>query len=642
MDDGSEAVLALELNSVSKAFDGNVVLGTVNVAVATGEFVAVVGPSGSGKSTLLNMMGLLTAPTEGSIKVFGEETDQVPSSLLDRLRGQQIGFVFQASYLDESRSVLGNTILPLQIAGLHQKRSIDAALESLSWVGMADQWNQRARNLSGGEKQRVALARAVVHSPRILLADEPTGNLDSANTRQVVRLLRELSARGTAVVVVTHDPEVAEFADRVIRVGNGALVDERISSAPRRDYERAAIPLCRSLATASRTARLAGGIAEAINSLTSSLGKSAVISMAFAIGVAGLILARGLSESAARMVDLSIVNRSSSILYARPETSGRWLWEADRAESIARVVRPVEELPGVSGVGVQGEVPPEAARISKITPGGEGLFTGQAYVGTANLLDVRGVALTPNARPDLLDNPDVSSVIVGVDAAKNLGLSINLDQELLLNGRPIAIAGFMVSASDDSLLSSVVLARSSISAAVVPTFIIEVEPGYGQPLATSIPLAVDPADPSSIRIDPVANVDELRAAVADGLSDLVSTISVLVLGLACFSGGLTMYLSVLSRLPGIALRRAMGASRPAVLRAFLQEGLMVGLVGGLAGVAIGPGLLILICNAQGWVPSLDALTLLTGLSSGVAAGLLSAAAPAYLASRAAPAELIRS
>lgn len=124
MDDGSEAVLALELNSVSKAFDGNVVLGTVNVAVATGEFVAVVGPSGSGKSTLLNMMGLLTAPTEGSIKVFGEETDQVPSSLLDRLRGQQIGFVFQASYLDESRSVLGNTILPLQIAGLHQKAAL--------------------------------------------------------------------------------------------------------------------------------------------------------------------------------------------------------------------------------------------------------------------------------------------------------------------------------------------------------------------------------------------------------------------------------------------------------------------------------------------------------------------------------------
>ncbi len=252
------------------------------------------------------------------------------------------------------------------------------------------------------------------------------------------------------------------------------------------------------------------------------------------------------------------------------------------------------------------------------------------------------MSLMPNARLDLLDNPDVSSVIVGVDAAKNLGLSINLDQELLLNGRPIAIAGFMVAATDDPLLSSVVLSRSSLSAAVVPTFVIEVEPGYSVPLATSIPLAVDPANPSSFRIDPVANVDGLRAAVADGLSNLVSTISVVVLGLSCLSGGLTMYLSVLSRLPGIAMRRAMGASRGAILRAFLLEGSMVGLAGGLSGVAIGPDLLILICNAQGWIPSLEALTLLTGVSSGVAAGLLSAAVPAYVASCAAPAELIRS
>ncbi|WP_171042286.1 ABC transporter ATP-binding protein [Sinomonas gamaensis] len=322
MADASEVVPALELNNVSKAFGGNVVLERVDAEVAAGEFVAIIGPSGSGKSTLLNIMGLLAVPTEGSVKVFGERIDRVPSSLLDRLRGQQIGFVFQASYLDESRSVLGNTILPLQIAGMKLKGSIDEALESLAWVGMADRWNQPARSLSGGEKQRVALARAVVHRPRIVLADEPTGNLDSANTRQVVRLLRELATRGAAVVVVTHDPEVAELADRVIRVGNGALVDERISSTPQRSQGNLAVPLATALAPASWTARLAGRVAEAINSLTSPLGKSAVISMAFAIGVAGLILAAGLSESAARMVDLSIVNSSPSIMYGRPETSG--------------------------------------------------------------------------------------------------------------------------------------------------------------------------------------------------------------------------------------------------------------------------------------------------------------------------------
>jgi macrolide transport system ATP-binding/permease protein len=342
------------------------------------------------------------------------------------------------------------------------------------------------------------------------------------------------------------------------------------------------------------------------------------------------------------MVDSAIVNSSSSIMYGRPETSGRWLWEARNEESVAHVVRTAKELPGVSGVGVQGEVSPETARISKLMRKGEGLFTGRVFIGSSSLLNLSEVSLTSNSRPDLLDNPDVSTAFVGVDAAKNLGLAVGLDQEVLLNGRPIAIAGYIVSASDDSLLSSVMLSRSSISTAVVPTFVVKVDPGYSLPLSIAIPLAIDPANPSSFRIDPVGNVDGLRSSVAKGLADFISMISALVLGLAGLSGGLTMYLSVLSRLPGIALRRAMGSSRPAIMGTFLLEGAMVGLAGGLTGLAIGPGLLILVCHAQGWIPSLDALTMLTGLSSGVAAGLVSSAVPAYVASRAAPAELIRS
>ncbi|MCH6469043.1 ABC transporter ATP-binding protein/permease [Sinomonas terrae] len=641
MNDGTPFTSAIELNGVSKVFDGNAVLRNVDFELAAGEFVAIIGPSGSGKSTLLNIMGLLALPSEGTVKVFGEAVDRLPSSLLDSLRSQQIGFAFQASHLDETRSVLRNTALPLQIARADPKGSVDAALESLTWVGMGDKWDEPACNLSGGEKQRVALARAVVHQPRILLADEPTGNLDSSNTAQVVRLLQQFAARGVAVVIVTHDPRVADLADRVIRVEDGALVDERPSrlSMGRRNHTQ--VPLKRELAPARWMARAAGDIAEAINSLTSPLGKSAVIAMAFALGVSGLVLARGLSESAARMVDSSIVNSSSSVLYGRPEVSDRGLWDASRAESVAHIVGAVKELPGVSAVGVQGAIPSEATRISKLGSKGQELFTGQVHVGSSSLLNARDAALTTNSRPDLLDNPSVSSAFVGVEAAKGLGLSLELDQELLLNGRPIAIAGFVVSAADDSLPSSILLSRSSILTAIVPTFIIKVEPGYSLPLSTSIPLAVDPANPSSFRIDAVGNVDGLRATVADRLSSFISMISSLVLGLACLSGGLTIYLSILSRLPGIALKRAMGASRAGIVRAFLLEGSIVGLAGGLAGLAMGPCLLILICSAQGWVPSLDVLTLLIGLSSGIAAGLLSAAVPAYLASRADPAELIR-
>lgn len=635
-------VPVIELNGVSKSFEETVVLRDINLSVSAGEFVAIIGPSGSGKSTLLNIMGLLTAPSEGSVKVFGDVVDRLPPRRLDDIRGKRIGFVFQASYLDETMSVLKNTTLPLQIGGMEPRASVEAALESLSWVGMVNKWKEKARNLSGGEKQRVAIARSMVRSPTILLADEPTGNLDSRNTAQVVRLLRQVAIRGAAVVVVTHDPRVADRADRVVRVEDGSIFALRSSSAWRRWQDHASVPLKRELAPARWGARVAGAMAEAINSLTSILAKSSVIALSFALGVAGLVLARGLSESAARMVDSAIVNSSSSIMYGRPETSDRWLWEVRNEESVAHVVRTVKELPGVSGVGVQGEVSPETARISKLMRKGEDLFTGRVFIGSSSLLKLSEVSLTSNARPDLLDNPEVSTAFVGGDAAKNLGLSVGLDQELLLNGRPIAIAGYIVSASDDSLLSSVVLSRSSISTAVVPTFVVEVNPGYSLPLSMSIPLAVDPANPSSFRIDPVGNVVGLRASVAEGLADFISMISALVLGLACLSGGLTMYLSVLSRLPGIALRRAMGTSRTAIMGTFLMEGAMVGLAGGLAGLAIGPGLLILVCNSQGWIPSLDALTMLTGLSCGVAAGLVSSAVPAYVASRAAPAELIRS
>jgi putative ABC transport system ATP-binding protein len=219
---------AIELSGVGRVYDGDppvVVLRDVDLKVEAGEFLAVVGPSGSGKSTLLNVMGLLIAPTSGTYLLDGIDTGATRQRRLAGLRAAHLGFVFQSFHLLPHLSVLENTALGGIYLGMTSRERTRRAMVLLERVGMSHRLDARPATLSGGERQRVAIARALVVGPTVLLADEPTGNLDTQNAGSVLDLFTDLNADGTTIAMITHDPSVARRATRQV-----LIVDGRVSS----------------------------------------------------------------------------------------------------------------------------------------------------------------------------------------------------------------------------------------------------------------------------------------------------------------------------------------------------------------------------------------------------------------------------
>ncbi len=220
----------IEIKGVKKRYKSGrrafYALDGVDLEIHEGEFVAITGKSGSGKSTLLNMIGTLDSVTEGSIFVNGQDIAAFNGKQIAEFRNKTVGFVFQSFYLEPSYSVYHNVELPLILAGKTGRKNRALIRAALEEVHLEHKIKEKACNLSGGEQQRVAIARAIVNNPAYILADEPCGNLDSQNSENVMRILKELHARGKTVIMVTHDPEDAALAERVITMSDGKVVSD--------------------------------------------------------------------------------------------------------------------------------------------------------------------------------------------------------------------------------------------------------------------------------------------------------------------------------------------------------------------------------------------------------------------------------
>ncbi len=201
-------------------------LRTVSMRIERGEYVAIMGPSGSGKSTLMNLIGCLDTPTKGSYLLNGHEVRELDDDELARIRNEEIGFVFQTFNLMPRATAFHNVELPLVYAGVAAKERRTRALDALARVELGDRVGHRPNELSGGQRQRVAVARALVNNPSILLADEPTGNLDSKTGLEIMALFERLHASGNTIVLITHEPDVAEYAHRVIHLRDGQVEED--------------------------------------------------------------------------------------------------------------------------------------------------------------------------------------------------------------------------------------------------------------------------------------------------------------------------------------------------------------------------------------------------------------------------------
>jgi putative ABC transport system ATP-binding protein len=228
--------LAIQVRGVTKTYElGQIkvrALRRVSLQIERGDFVAIMGSSGSGKSTLMNILGCLDIPTSGSYLIDGVDVSSLDEDDLSDLRSRKIGFVFQSFNLVARTSAIANVELPLAYAGLDRRARRHRAADALGAVGMANRLHHQPSELSGGQQQRVAVARAIVTNPTLILADEPTGNLDSHSTEDVLRIFARLNEEGRTVVLITHEPDVAQQAKRVISLSDGEVVeDRRVSGA---------------------------------------------------------------------------------------------------------------------------------------------------------------------------------------------------------------------------------------------------------------------------------------------------------------------------------------------------------------------------------------------------------------------------
>jgi putative ABC transport system ATP-binding protein len=224
----------IELENVSKSYGKwrhrTDVFQDLSLRVEAGEFVAIMGPSGSGKSSLLHILGCMDSPTTGSYRLMNQTVSTMSQRQKTRLRSQYIGFVFQSFYLIDDMSVSGNVTLPLLYAPVRFRERQARVRQALEEVDLYEKRKMRTSQLSGGQRQRVAIARAIVHQPRLLLADEPTGNLDAESAQQIMNIFQALNRRGTTIILATHDPEIASYAGRLLHLHRDGTLTESGSS----------------------------------------------------------------------------------------------------------------------------------------------------------------------------------------------------------------------------------------------------------------------------------------------------------------------------------------------------------------------------------------------------------------------------
>ena len=647
----------IELKDVHKTYrmgDTTVyALRGVSLKIESGEFVAITGPSGSGKSTLMHVIGLLDVPDSGSYRLLGREVAHLQEDELAVLRREAIGFVFQQFNLLPRTAANENVAMPL----IYSRHRLDLARadELLAQVGLRERVLHRTNELSGGQQQRVAIARALVNEPRIILADEPTGNLDTASQQEILAVLRELNRHGITIVMVTHEEEVAREARRRIRIRDGVVQsDERTSAEPRAaEVVGAAQP---AKEERWRFREIVEHLRQGLRALATNKVRTALSMLGILIGVAAVVAMLALGSGAQKAIETQLASLGSNMLLLRPGAVrvGGVAQEAGMTTRLtvedAAAIR--EHIPGVkeTAPNVTGRVratfenknwntlvrgtAPQYARMRASEPQVGRFFTEEenqrrARVALVGLTVLRELFGDDNPVGEMIKLNKVNFQVIGVLPAKGATGFQDQDDVIVI---PVLTAMHR-------LLGKDYVDYIDIEAAT---------PADLQPVidATNKFMITRRRVPPSQQQDAfqIRNLADIQSALTESsrtmsmLLAAIAAISLLVGGIGIMN---IMLVSVTERTREVGLRKAVGARRRDILWQFLVEAVVVSLTGGLAGIALGWLITVVLSQFAGWSTSISAGAVLLAFLFSAGIGIVFGIYPARRAALLNPIEALR-
>lgn len=598
-----------------------VALDSVDLKVTAGEFVAIEGESGSGKSTLLSIVGLLDVPTSGRYVLRKRAVSGVPRSALPALRSDNFAYIFQSFHLLERRTVLDNVALPLLYRGVGRQEAEDAAWDALAQVGMQQFAHRRGSVLSGGQRQRVAIARALSSHAPILVADEPTGNLDSANTENVVQALEEVNASGTTVLLVTHSADVAARTRRRVQVSDGRVVSDtgtppghrppvaRRSPVGQPSRVRA-LPALRDIAAnlSSRPARMVG----------------TVLAVAVAVGL--VVATLGLSYAASSQVS-SLFDAVASREVAITQTL-----DEEHSVPTEDVLDRLRELNGVEAVA-------DVVEYTADVQSGDRRDSFQAA-----WVHARG-DIVEAGRLSLDDGSEVRDLgadeaLVGQALAERLDLApVETSPTIIVNGIPLVVVGvFTKSPREAEWIGAVLTAPAPVPPLTQGEnkTLLKTRAGAAQQVAREAPLVIDPYLPDQVRVASPPDPSGMRGSIEASVASSMLVVTLVAFVGAVLSVVLASLASAAERRVEFGLRRALGARSGHIAGMLAIESTFAGAAGGVLGLVGGLTAVLAVTVVNRWTPIFDFRVALLALAAGVGVSIIGSVGGAVRAMRIEP------